>query len=198
MSPPAWAERFRPHSVPVCVFAIVVMAALLVPPLVLGEMTGRTYALAAAVILLAIASAFPYAILVGIVTLPLPYAGLGSYTSPRVVPAADESLSLEGALRHVVAGIAYVLAAATVGGLGIGIDFAVSSSASWGPEALQPPFLVLGGIVVGGIFVGLQLWRYDGSVHPLTRRTILGTAVLGALLALSPVVALWLFGSGAI
>lgn len=198
MSPLAWVERFRPHSVPVCVFAIVATAFLFVPPLVLGEVTGETYALAAAVLILAIASVTPYAFLIGVVTLPLLYAGIGSYASPRVVPADDESLSMDAALRHVVAGVAYVLAAAAVGGLGIGIDMALSSGTPRVPAAFQPPFLVVGGIIVGGAFVALQLWRYDASVDTLTWRTTIGTAVLGILLALSPPIALWLFGSGGI
>jgi hypothetical protein len=193
MSAHVWLERFRPYSVPLCVFAIVVVAVLFVPPLLLGEATARTYALTAAVLILAITSVFPYAVVVSIVTLPLLYIGIGSYAAPRVIPV--ETLSTGAILRHVVAGVSYVLAAAIVGAIGLGADFATSSGSSPLPSALRPSFLLVGGVAVAGTFVGLQLWRYDTPVRTLDRRAILGTAVLGGLLALSPVVSLWMFGT---
>ena len=73
---PSVLERFRPHSVPVCVFAVVVTAAVVVPPLVL-DLSARTYAIAAAVLILGVTSAAPYAVVVSVVTLPLLYAGAG-------------------------------------------------------------------------------------------------------------------------
>lgn len=197
MSSRAWAERLQPHSVPVCLFAFVAAAVLLVPPLVLGEVTARTYALTAAVLVLAVASVFPYAVVVGVVTLPLLYAGVGSYAAPRVVPTEAGSLPMTAALRHAVAGVSYVLGAAAVGAVGIGIDFAASSGSSPLPAALRPSFLAVGGAVVGGTFVGLQLWRYDVPLGTLDRRTVLVTGALGGLLALSPLVALWVFGATA-
>lgn len=195
MSAHAWIERFQPYSVPVCVFAIVVVVALLVPPLVLGDPSARTYALTAAVFILALTSVLPYAVVVAVVTLPLLYAGIGSYAAPQAIPLGNDSPSPVEILRHVVAGVSYVLGAAVVGAVGFGADFATSSGSSPFLAALRPSFLIVGGVIVAGIFIGLQLWRYDASVGALEWRTILGTVVLGGLLALSPVVALWLFGS---
>jgi hypothetical protein len=54
-------------------------------------------------------------------------------------------------------------------------------------------FLYLGGVLVAGAFVSLQLWRYDTRLGMLARRTVLGTVALGGLLALSPAVAFWVF-----
>ena len=55
--------------------------------------------------------------------------------------------------------------------------------------------VLLGGAVVAGVYVAVQLWRYERPVRALGRQTVLGTVILGALLAASPVVALWIFGS---
>ena len=187
MSLHASADRFRPISVPVSLFALVAAALLFVPPLVLGEATFRTYAIATAVFILAISSAFPYALVVAVGTLPLLYLGFGTFASPATLPAETESPSMTAAIRHVVAGVAYVLAAAVVGALGFGADFAVSTGSSPSP---LPSLLIVGGVVVAGAFVGLQLWRYEGS---LELRTVATTVVLGVFLALSPSVALWVF-----
>jgi hypothetical protein len=187
--------RFRPYSVPVCLFVVVAVAVFLVPPLVLGEVSGRTYALTVAVLIVAISSVLPYAVAVGVLTVPFLYTGVGSYAAPVVIPASAESFSGMGALRHVVAGISYVVAAAAVGAVGIGIDFAASSGSTPLPRVGFPPFLALGGVVVASVFVAVQLWRYDGGIGELDRETVLGTVVLGALLAASPLVALWVFGS---
>jgi hypothetical protein len=189
MSLHASAERFRPVSVPVSLFALVVAALLFVPPLVLGEATFRTYAIATAVFILAVSSVFPYAVVVAVGTLPLLYLGLGTFASPTTLPAADEPLSTTAAIRHVVAGVAYVLSAAVVGALGFGADFAVSSGSS---PSLMPSLLIVGGVVVASAFVGLQLWRYDGE-GTFDWRTVATTVVLGGLLAFSPSVALWVF-----
>ena len=187
MSLHAPTERFRPVSVPVSLFALVAAALLFVPPLVLGEATFRTYAIATAVFILAVSSAFPYALVVAFGTLPLLYRGFGTFASPTTLPAESESPSMTAAIRHVVAGVAYVLAAAVVGALGFGADFAVSTGSSPSP---LPSLLIVGGVVVAGAFVGLQLWRYEGS---LELRTVATTVVLGVFLALSPSVALWVF-----
>lgn len=195
MSTRDWPGRLRSYSVPLCVFAIVVAVALLVPPLILGEPSARTYALTAAVFILAITSVLPYAVVVAVVTLSLLYAGIGSYAAPQVVPTENSSPSPVAVLRHVVAGVSYVLAAAVVGAVGLGAGFAASSGASPVPAVLQPSFLLLGGVVVGSTFIALQLWRYDTPISALDRRTLLGTVALGSLLALSPVVALWAFES---
>lgn len=187
--------RFRPYSVPVCLFVVVAAAVFFVPPLVLGEASGRTYALTAAVLIVAISSVLPYAVAVGVLTVPFLYAGVGSYADPGVIPASEESFSGMGALRHIVAGISYVVAAAAVGAVGIGIDFAASSGSTPLPRVGFPPFLALGGAVVASVFVAVQLWRYDGPIGDLGRKSVLGTVALGALLAASPLVALWVFGS---
>lgn len=200
MSAPSTLERFRPHGVPLVVSAIVAVAVLIVPPLVLGEMTGRTYALTAAVIILAVGAVLPYAVLVAVGTLPLLYTGIASYAAPRASQEDAHQFSAGTALRHVVGGVAYVLGAAVVGAIGIGVQFAVRSDASTdltGPATnvpAVPSFLFLGGIIVAIAFVGLQLWRYDTPTGRLDGGRILGTAALGGLLALSPVVAFWVFG----
>ncbi|WP_336338542.1 hypothetical protein [Haloarcula brevis] len=190
------AGRFRPYSVPICLFALVVVTVSVVPPLVLGEATGRTYALTVAVLVVAVSSVLPYAAAVAVLTVPFPYAGLGSYAAP----AAGEPFSPTAALRHAVAGVSYVVAATAVGAVGIGVDFAVSSGltpfpAVRFPAVGVPPYLALGGAAVAGVYVAVQLWRYDTPLGELGLDTVLGTVVLGALLAASPVVALWLFGA---
>lgn len=198
MSTRAWVKQLQSYSVPVCVFALVAAVVLLVPPLVLGELSGRTYAITAAILILAVTSVFPYAVIVGVTTLPLLYAGVGSYAAPEVIPAESGDVSTTAVLRHVVTAVSYVLGAAIVGAVGIGVDFAVSSGSEAVPSALQPSFMIVGGVVVAGAFVTLQLWRYADPVDALDRRAVLGTVVLGTLLALSPVVALWLFESAGI
>ena len=191
---PSTLERFRPHSVPICILAVVAAAAVVVPPLVL-ELTPKTYAIAAAVLILAVTSTAPYAVAVAVLTLPFQYLGLASYASPRTVPE-DGRPSLADALRHAAAGFAYVLAAGAVGGIGVGVDVASSSSASTPPAGV--PFTYLAGGVVGLAFVGLQLWRHDDPVGDLETRTVLGTIALGLLLVPVGGVALWLFGRGSL
>ena len=191
---PSVLERFRPHSVPVCVFAVVAAAAVLVPPLVL-DLSARTYAIAAAILILAVTSTAPYAVVVAVLTLPVQYLGLASYAAPRTVPDGGRP-SLVDSLRHVAAGFAYVLAAGAVGGIGVGVDVAGSPSAPTPPTGV--PFTYLAGGVVGLVFVGLQLWRHDDPVGDLETRTVLGTVGLGLLLVPAGGVALWLFGRGSL
>ncbi|MBV0902854.1 hypothetical protein [Haloarcula salina] len=187
--------RFRQLSAPLSVAAVVAGALLVVPPLVLGELTARAYLLTTAPVIIAIASATPYAVLVGVGTLPVLYAGLGSYASPRGIPRGGERPDLGTALRHATAGVGYALAAAILGAVGIGIDMASPAVASV-PTALEPSFFHLGGVVVGALYVGCQLWRYDAAVRQPDPRVIGATVVLGGLLAVSPAVALWVFGGG--
>lgn len=194
MSLPSTLERFRQHAVPLVVFALVLGTVLLVPPVVLGEFTARTYSLTAAIVILAVGSALPYAVLVVLGTLPLLYTGAASFAAPQTAADEPHSLSTGTALRHGAAGIAYVLGAAVVGSIGIGTQIAVGSDSTVVPAALQPSFLYLGGATVAGAFVCLQLWRYDTPVGGLARRTVLSTVALGVLLALSPAVAYWVFG----
>ena len=203
MSLSRFVGRFRPYSVPICLFTVVGAAVLFVPPLVLGDATGRTYALTVAVLIVAISSVLPYAAAVGVLTVPFLYTGIGSYASPAVLPTDAEPFALAGVLRHVVAGISYVVAATAVGAVGIGIDFAASSGSDSlpavgfpsFPSPGFPPFLLLGGVVIAGVYVTVQLWRYERPVRDLGWETVFGTVVLGVFLAAAPAVALWIFGS---
>ena len=203
MSTPRFLQRFRPYSVPICLFTVVGAAVLFVPLLVLGEATGRTYALTTAVLIVAISSVLPYAAAVGVLTVPFLYTGVGSYASPTVLPTDAESLRLAGVLRHVVAGISYAVAATAVGAVSIGLDFAASSGSEpfpavgfpSFPSLGVPPFLLLGGVVTAGVYITTQLWRYGKPFRDLGWVTVLGTGVLGSFLAVAPVVALWIFGS---
>jgi hypothetical protein len=172
---------------------MVAVAVLVMPPLVLAEATTRTYALTAAILILALSSAFPYAVLVALGTLPLCYAGVASFAAPR--PAADEPhpFSAVAALRHAVAGLAYVSGSAAVGAVGMGAQIGLSSDLSAMPAAFRPSFLHLGGVLVAGAFVSLQLWRYETPPTELAPRTVLGTLALGVPIALSPGVAFWVF-----
>ncbi|MDQ2074300.1 hypothetical protein RBH20_17310 [Haloarcula sp. H-GB4] len=203
MSLSRFVGRFRPYSVPICLFTAVVAAVLVVPALVLGGPTGRTYALTVAVLIVAISSVLPYAAAVGVLTVPFLYTGVGSYASPSVLPADREQLALAAALRHVIAGILYVVAATAVGAVGIGLDFAASSGSEpfpavgfrQFPSLGFPPFMLLGGVVIAGVYVITQLWRYEKPVRDLGWETVFGTVALGSFLAVSPLVALWIFGS---
>jgi hypothetical protein len=195
MSSPSTLDRFRPHAVPVVVFATVAIATIVVPPLVLGEITTRTYAITAALVILAAGATLPYAVFVGIATLPLLYVEFASYAAPRPSPDTIHSFSPTAALRHVFAGIAYSLGAAVVGAIGIGAQMGTPDTAAVGSVGGQPAYLVLGGVIVAVVFVVLQLWRYDTAVRTLERGTLFGTAVLGLLVALSPVIAFWTFNN---
>lgn len=193
MSSPSTIHPFKRHSVPLVVLVMVAVAALVMPPIVLGEVTTRTYALTAAVLILAVSSAFPYAVLVALGTLPLLYAGVASFAAPQSTADNPHSFSAIAAIRHAVAGISYVLGAAAVGAIGIGVQMGMGSDSTSIPAAFQPSFLYLGGMLVAGAFVSLQLWRYNAPLGRLARRTVLGTVALGVLLAMSPAVAFWVF-----
>lgn len=193
MSSPSPLDRLRPHAVPVTIFSIVVIVTSIVPPLVLGAVSTRTYAITAAVLILAVGSVLPYSLLVAVGTLPLLYTGIASYAAPR--PSANEaySFSTMAAFRHVVAGVAYVLSAAVVGAIGFGARMGAPDQIAGIPAATYPPFLILGGVVIAVAFVALQLWRDDTDLRMRNRGTILGTTLLGVLIAMSPNVAFWVF-----
>lgn len=163
-------ERFKRHAVPLGVFAVVVVVVLVVPPVVLGEVTEKTYALTAAILVIAVSAVFPYAVLVALGTLPLLYACVASFAAPQ--PATEEPyrFSAVAAIRHTVAGISYVLAAAAVGALGIGLQLGMTSDSTTIPALFQPAFLHFGGVLVAGAFVSPQLWRYDTSLSGFARR----------------------------
>lgn len=196
MSSPSVVRSVKRGSVPLAVFLVVALAVFVAPPVVLGEATTRTYALTAAILILALSSAFPYGVLVALGTLPLCHAGAASFAAPR--PAADEPhpFSAGAALRHAVAGLAYVLASAAVGAIGMGVQIGLPSDLAGAPGAFRPSFLHLGGVLVAGTFVSLQLWRYETPPGALAPRTILGTVALGVPIALSPAVAFWVFNGG--
>ncbi|WP_058365715.1 hypothetical protein [Haloparvum sedimenti] len=196
MSTPSIRRSFRRHSVPLVLFGLVTLAVLVVPPLVLGEVTTRTYAIAAAILILAVGAAFPYAVLVALGTLPLLRAGIASFAAPQRTADGPHSFSAEASVRHVVAGVAYVLGAAAVGAIGLGAQIGLRSGPTATPTFLRPSFLYLGGLLVGGAFVALQLWRYDAPPGDLDRRTALATVGLGVLIALAPAVAFWVFDGG--
>lgn len=189
-------RSFKRRSVPLAVFAVVAATVLVVPPVILGEMTARTYVLTAAVLILAVNYVFPYAVFVALGTLPLLYAGIASFAAPRPAAERPHSFAVFPALRHIVAGLSYVLGAAAVGAIGIGVEMSMENDSTEIPAVLQPSFLYLGGVLVAVTFVSLQLWRYDTPFGGLDRRTILGTVALGILLALSPAVAFWAFHRG--
>ncbi|MGM0592504.1 MAG: hypothetical protein ACQETI_12930 [Halobacteriota archaeon] len=196
MSSPSAMVWFKHHSVLLVTFVILAVAALIVPPVVLGEMTPRTYAITAAVVILAVSAVFPYAMFVALGTLPFLYAGSASFAAPQTAADVPHPFSTVTALRHVVAGIFYVLAAAAVGAIWIAAQIGVGSDFTVIPAVLRSSFLYFGGVIIAGAFSCLQLWRYDTPLGALARRTILETVALGILLALSPVVALWMFNGG--
>lgn len=183
-------ERLAPYSVPMLVFAIAIAVGLVVPPLVTGSMSlERTYLLTVAILILAVTHSLPYAVVVAVVTAPLVRTGVAGYAPPAASDA--EGSRVRAAVRHVVVGVGYVLASAFVGAVFIGARLA---GAPTGIDLAMPSGALVGGAVVGVAFVALQLRRYRAVGATLDRRTTATTAALGALLALAPVVAHWLFG----
>ncbi|PSP45721.1 hypothetical protein BRC63_00980 [Halobacteriales archaeon QH_10_70_21] len=73
--------------------AVLTAVALVVPPLVLDGPSARTYALTAAVLVLAVGSALPYAVAVAVGTLPLVYLDAGTYASPRATAGSSPGSS---------------------------------------------------------------------------------------------------------
>lgn len=162
------------------------------PPIVLGEVTLSTYTFIAALLIIAISPTLPFAVLVSLGTLPLLYAGVASFAAPQSGADAPHAYSAEAILRHVVAGISYVLSAAAVGAIGIGAQLGVRGNFAAIPAVFQPFVLYFGGVLVAGVFVVFQLWRYDTALTKISWPTLAGTGALGILLALSPAVALWI------
>lgn len=183
---------FKRYSVPIVVSIVVVVATLAIPPVVLGEIPARTYGLVAALLIISISPTLPYAVIVSFGTLPLLYAGIASFAAPEPGADAPHVFSAEAIIRHVVAGISYVLSAAAVGAIGIGAQLEVRDGFAAIPTVFQPFVLYFGGVLVAGVFVVFQLWRYDTSLTKISWPTLAGTVALGILLALSPAVALWI------
>jgi hypothetical protein len=185
------ANRLSPLSVPVLVFGLLATVLLVVPPLVAGPMTpGRAYLIAGALLILAVGHAVPYAAAVAVVTLPVLWAGSPGYASPESVTAADGPTTVQ-AVQHVVVGGGYALASAGLGGVLVGAEVAGLPLPS---GVVVPAGAIAGGLLTGGTFVAIQLWRYRTLDVPLDPRTTLVTVGLGGLLAPSPAVAYWLFG----
>lgn len=191
----ALQARARPYSVPAAVVALVALAVVVLPPILLGELTGKTYALTAAIVILAVTAALPYALAVGLVTLPLVYLGVATYASPSLLPDAGTSPSAAAVVRHFVAGFAYTLAAAVVGGIGIGADFATANDSAV-PVEILPSFMYIAGGVVAACYVALQLWRHDATPGGIDRHAVPGTVALGLPLVVAGRVALWVFENG--
>lgn len=188
-------ERARTYSVPASIGLVVALAVIAIPPMLLGELTGRTYAITAAVVILAVSSVFPYALAVGLGTLPVLYLGVATYASPTVIVHAEGSPPPGTVARHVLAGFAYTLAAAVVGGIGFGADFATANDSAV-PVDMLPSFMSVAGGVVAACFVALQLWRHDGAHGDLDGPTVVGTVALGLPLVVAGRVALWVFENG--
>lgn len=195
MTARALQERARPYSVPASIVALVAIAVVVLPPILLGELTGKTYALTAVVVILAVTSAIPYALGVGLVTLPLLHLGVATYASPAVLPGSDDSPSVGAVVRHFLAGVGYTLAAAVVGGIGIGADFATANDSAV-PVELLPSFMYIAGGIVAACYVALQLWRHDATPDGLDGSVVAGTAALGVPLVVAGRVALFVFGNG--
>jgi len=181
-------DRYKESAVPLTLFLITAVAILIVPPIALGDL--GAIAVVPFVILIAFMNVFPYACVVAVGTLPLLYANIASFAAPDADTGALHSFSWGAALRHVVAGFLYVVGAATVSAIGIGIQIIREDETIL--DTFQLSFLI-GSVLVAGAFVGTQLWRYDRPLRTLPLRTVLGTLVLGSLLALSIVAAFWMF-----
>lgn len=185
--PPA-IDRYKENAVPLTLLLITAVAILVVPPLVAGGL--GAYFVVPVVVVIAFMAVFPYACVVAVGTLPLLHANIASFAAPNVDADAYHSFSRDAARRHVVAGFAYVVGAAVVSAIGIGAQIIIEDQTIL--EAFQPSFLI-GSVIVAAAFVGAQLWRYDRPLRTLPLRTVLGTLVLGGLLALSIVAAFWVF-----
>ena len=184
--PPA-IDRYKEDAVPLVFLLIMAVAMFIVPPIALGEL--GIIGLVPYVIMIALITVFPYACAVAVGTLPLLYANIASFAAPDTDADAFHSFSWDAALRHVVAGFSYVIGATTVSAIGIGLQIMREDQTIM--ETFQPVFL-LGSGIVAVAFVGAQLWRYDKPLRRLPLRTVLGTLVLGGLLALSIVAAFWM------
>ena len=188
MFTPRAIDRYRENAVPLTLLLITAVAVLVVPPIAAGEV--GAYGAVPFGVMIAFTTVFPYACVVAVGTLPLLYADLASFAAPDTDADAFHSFSWDTALRHVVAGFAYVVSAATVGAIGIGVQIILEDHTIL--DAFRPSFLI-GSVIVAVAFVGTQLWRYDRPLRTLPLRTVLGTLALGGLLALSIVAAFSVF-----
>jgi hypothetical protein len=190
------ANRLSSHSVPALVSGLAATLLFVVPPVVSGRLAvGKAYLLAAAILTLAVVNGAPYTVLVTVATLPLIRTGSAGDASPEAVAVAPTggagTTTGEVAIRHVVVGIGYGLASACVGSVLVGAWLAGLPLPS---SVGVPTGALVGGLLIGGAFVGLQLWRYRALGARLDWRTAATTAGLGGLLVLSPAVTYWRFG----
>lgn len=186
-SPPAM-DRYKENAVPLTLFLITAVAMLIVPPIALGDV--GVIGVIPYVFVIAFKAVFPYACVVAVGTLPLLYANSASFAAPDADVGVFHSFSWDATLRHVVAGFSYVVGATIVSVIGIGIQIIRGDVGIL--DSFQPSFL-LGSVIVAVAFVGTQLWRYERPLRTLPLRVVLGTLVLGSLLALSIVAAFWMF-----
>ena len=189
MSVPPPIDRYKEEAVPLVFLLIVSVSLFVVPPVALGEL-GVTL-LIPLLILIVLLAVWPYACAVAVGTLPLLYANIASFAAPDTDTDAFHSFSLDTVLRHTVAGFSYVVGAATVSAVVIGIQMFQADDETV-VETFQPWFL-LGSVTVAVAFVVTQLWRYDRPLRTLPLRIVFGTLILGGLLALSIVPAFWHF-----
>jgi hypothetical protein len=189
------ANRLSSHSVPALVSGLAATLLFVVPPVVSGPLTvGKAYLLAVAILILAVVNGAPYAVLVAVATLPMILTGSAGYASPEAVVAPTSgagTTTAEVAIRHVAVGIGYGLASACVGSVLVGAELAGLPLPS---GVGVPTGALVGGLLIGGAFVRLQLWRYRWLGATLDWRTTVTTAGLGGLLVLSPAVTYWRFG----
>ena len=189
MSVPPPIDRYKEEAVPLVFLLIVSVSLFVVPPVALEEL-GVTL-LIPLLILIVLLAVWPYACAVAVGTLPLLYANIASFAAPDTDTDAFHSFSLDTVLRHTVAGFSYVVGAATVSAVVIGIQMFQADDETV-VETFQPWFL-LGSVTVAVAFVVTQLWRYDRPLRTLPLRIVFGTLILGVLLALSIVPAFWHF-----
>ena len=177
-------DRYKEYAVPLNLFLITAVAIFIVPRIALGRFTSPFL-----VIVFSFISVFPYAVAVAVGILPLLRANIASFAAPDADADATHSFSEDAVLRHVVAGFSYVVGATIVSAMGIGIQIVREDHTIL--DTFQPWFLI-GSVIFAVAFVGTQLWRYDRPLRTLPLRTVLGTLVLGGLLALSIVAAFWM------
>jgi hypothetical protein len=199
MVPGQPVESFGRISVPVQVVALTAVVTVLVVVAVAVPILDRVPGTAplfmlAAIWVLAVSYALPYALVAALVSLPLLRQDVTAFQSPESVrPNVKEVGWHKAALEHAAIGIFYMLLAAFLGGVFVfaGSFGTVPGDVTLPGASLLPGAYLAGfaGLAVGVAYVALQLRRYATVEDSLDSRTRLGTVVLGALIALAPVVA---------
>lgn len=193
MFPAVAIVRFKQYAGPLAVFLVLAVAFLVAPLLPLEERSVG-YLMTALAVVVGFGAALPYAALVAVGTLPLLSAGVASFAAPDPQARVAHSFSDDTAIRHFTAGLYYGIGASILSFIGFGVDIVRKDMSRAALEAVHPLFMPLyGSVIVAVIFVWFQLWRYDAPLDAIPRRTVVGTTVLGVLLALSPAAAFWVF-----